>query len=167
MVRIPWGKDRIGYRCTKEGDHYGRIVDTQLPQANPLLIRPAWCNEKEMGTKSTELRAALKAANLPYGNVRECARQLFDIVKDDEQLCSIVLEDLAAGKTVQNCEKEIEKFAKSHKGVDGYDAEVIIRKFFGLPDADPRRDIFDEDETPASMGDQAQEETAFSLSDFL
>lgn len=170
MDRIPWGKDRVGYRCMKQGDRYGRIVDTQLPQADPLLIKPLWCNEKEMGTKSTELRAALKAANYKKQTAFECACDLFTIVHSDEHLCSIVLEDIAAGKTVEQCEKEIESFARKHGGVGKKDAEKIIRNFFGLPEGNTLKNILDDDEPTQTQEQVDAREPAgkpFRLSDYM
>lgn len=76
-----------------------------------------------------------------YSPVRGVARQLMDIIGQDQQAAAIVLEDLKGGLTVKGCEEEIKKWVdKHHKGNSGYCppdiAEGIIRKYFGLAKAD-------------------------------
>ncbi len=72
-----------------------------------------------------------------YSPVRGVAKQLMDIVGNNENRAAAVLEDFAAGRTVKECEQEIKKWVDGHhKGNSGYCppdvADGIIRKFFGL-----------------------------------
>ena len=81
-----------------------------------------------------------------YSPVRGVARQLMDIVGQNEQAAAIVLEDLKGESTIQACERKIKAWVdKNHKGNSGYCppyiADGIIREYFGLPkeDAEPQQ----------------------------
>lgn len=72
------------------------------------------------------------------GPAYQVGQQLIDIVRRDGAVTAqIVEEDLTAGKTLTECEKDIAAFAKQNKsGNFGFcsteDAEKIIRKYFGI-----------------------------------
>lgn len=77
------------------------------------------------------------AKEYEYSPVRGCGMQILAIVGNDENSATLILEDFAAGQTVQACEKEIKKWVdKNHKDNSGFcppqKAEEIIRQFFGL-----------------------------------
>ena len=66
--------------------------------------------------------------------------QLKDILRDEPQYAEIVLQDLEnKALSIENCEKEIKKFADSHKNggsscVIPSESDRIIRKFYGIPE---------------------------------
>ena len=72
-----------------------------------------------------------------YSPVRGVAKQLMDIVGQDEQAAATVLEDLKNGLSIKGCESKIKAWVdKNHKGNSGYCpphiADGIIREYFGL-----------------------------------
>ena len=72
-----------------------------------------------------------------FSAVKMVGRQLAEIVGCNDALAKLVCEDFANGRTVQECEKKLEEFARKHKkGNVGCcppnKAEEIIRKFYGL-----------------------------------
>ena len=73
--------------------------------------------------------------------IRCCGMQLMEIVGSDEKLAQLVCEDFANKRTLQECEKKIEAFAKAHKKSNRgccppNRAEEIIREYFGLGSAE-------------------------------
>lgn len=102
-----------------------------------------------------------------YSPVRMAGRQLMDIVGHDEQAAAIVLEDLKGGHTVQKCHDEIEKWAKNHKAgkracCPPDIADGIIRKYFGLPEAEA---VFPKEPQPVSKHKTKRQ--TILLEDFL
>ena len=76
-----------------------------------------------------------------------CGEQLKDILRDNPSLAEIVSQDLEnKSMSIAECEKKIKaRSDETHKKVGGpgcsvspYEAEDIIRKFYGLPERDER-----------------------------
>lgn len=82
-----------------------------------------------------------------FSPVRGCAQQLIDIVGDNEKMAQLVCTDFENGRTVKDCELEIQKkvdeiceeYRKKHPnekeykiGISSLFTEKIIRELFGL-----------------------------------
>lgn len=71
------------------------------------------------------------------GPVWMCGEQLLEMIAADEDAAKLVLDDLThGGMRLEKCEKKIREFARGHGGCcTGMEGEMIIREYFGLPDA--------------------------------
>nr|DAP60155.1 MAG TPA: hypothetical protein [Caudoviricetes sp.] len=87
------------------------------------------------------------------GPVWMCGEQLLEMIAAEEDATKLVLDDLThGGMSLEKCEKKIRKFAREHDGCcTGMEGEMIIRKYFGLPDAQ-RAPEQEQTEKPADDG---------------
>ncbi len=69
--------------------------------------------------------------------VKQVGRHLADIIQGKPEWEEIVSQDLdKESMDIAKCEREIFKFFREHDGIEDWEAENVIRKFYGLPERD-------------------------------
>ena len=84
-----------------------------------------------------EVTGVIRKQQGKRGPVWMCGEQLLEMIAADEDAAKLVLDDLThGGMSLEKCEKKIREFARGHGGCcTGMEGEMIIREYFGLPDA--------------------------------
>ena len=97
------------------------------------------------------------------GTVWCCGEQLKDICRREPDSAALILEDVTQrGHGIVDAEKEIRKYAKGNGGsASPYEAESVIRKFYGLPEQMDELPTEEEDQSRGGAG------KIIDLADFL